>query len=60
MLSKSGVLEVLNLIQFNKTDNEHPNNCSKVPSYSGNVLLILVCNRVSNVNSISSLNRLLN
>ena len=32
MLSKSGCLEVVNLIHFNKQDNEHPSNCYIVPS----------------------------
>ena len=57
MLSQSGCLEVLNLIHVNKNDNEHRNNCSTVPSYSGNLFLILACIHVSNLNSISSLYR---
>ena len=57
MLSQSGCLIVLNLIYFIKKDNEHPSNCSTVPSVSGNLFLILACIRFNNLNSMSSLYR---
>ena len=59
MLSQSGCLEVLNLIHYDKKDNEHQGNCSSVPSYSDNLFLILACIRFNNLNFMYSLYRLL-